>query len=77
MPHIPTVVATVDSASSFQPMPDPYDEAQRLKDARDALFVSETLSKMAVKYGPKLVIDTVRYWLDFMDRQAARIDGAE
>ena len=51
------------------------EELQRLKEARDALLVSNTLSEMAVKYGPKLVIDTVRYWLDFMDKQTARFDG--
>ncbi len=45
----------VASASSFQPMPDPYEEAQRLDEARRALKIQDQITMLAERILRKLL----------------------
>lgn len=53
-----------------------WDE-EACKRALDALKIQNAITDLARRYDPRLVMETARNWLDYMDRQVARIDGSE
>lgn len=69
----------MDSASSLQPMTDPYkasvEKAQSEVNLR--VQIAEQTTQWIRRFGGKRTLTAMREWLDYMDRQSAHTDGSE